>query len=258
MTSSIVGGGINGAAIARDAAGRGLNVLLVEQGDLAQATSSASTKLIHGGLRYLEYREFGLVRKALAERETMLRAAPEIIRPLRFVIPQGPGARPWLVVRAGLLLYDLLAWGGSLPRSRAMRLAEPALKPDAQARLRLLGRVGRRCPPGRPQRARRRRRGADDPHAHAACRGAARGRALARQDRGRRRAARRPSAPARSSTPPGRGSREVLGQPARGARRAAACGSCAAATSSCRASAPSEDALAAPATRRPRRLRHPL
>ena len=125
----VIGGGINGAAIARDAAGRGLNVLLVEQGDLAQATSSASTKLIHGGLRYLEYREFRLVRKALLERETMLRAAPEITRPLRFVIPQGYEARPWLVVRAGLLLYDLLARGGSLPRSRAVRLADSALKP---------------------------------------------------------------------------------------------------------------------------------
>ena len=124
----VVGGGINGTAIARDAAGRGLGVLLVEQGDLAQATSSASTKLIHGGLRYLEYREFGLVGKALAERETMLHAAPEITRPLRFVIPQGPRARPWLVVRAGLLLYDLLARGGSLPRSQAIRIADPALK----------------------------------------------------------------------------------------------------------------------------------
>jgi glycerol-3-phosphate dehydrogenase len=125
----IVGGGINGAAIARDAAGRGVSVLLVEQGDLAQATSSASTKLIHGGLRYLEYREFGLVRKALGERATMLHAAPEISWPLRFVIPQGPAARPWPIVRAGLLLYDLLAHGGTLPRSQALRLDDATLKP---------------------------------------------------------------------------------------------------------------------------------
>src|SRR2546425_11482658 len=86
----IVGGGINGAGIARDAAGRGLSVLLCEQGDLAAHTSSASTKLIHGGLRYLEYREFGLVRKALQERETLLRAAPHIMWPLRFVMPHMP------------------------------------------------------------------------------------------------------------------------------------------------------------------------
>ena len=87
----IVGGGINGCAIARDAAGRGLSVLLVEQGDLACATSSASTKLIHGGLRYLETHEFRLVQEALAERELLLGAAPHIIWPLKFVLPHGPG-----------------------------------------------------------------------------------------------------------------------------------------------------------------------
>jgi glycerol-3-phosphate dehydrogenase len=125
----VVGGGINGAAIARDAAGRGLRVLLVEQDDLAQATSSASTKLIHGGLRYLEYYDLRLVRESLTERETMLRTAPHLIRPLRFVLPYTPGVRPWWMVRAGLLLYDILSIGGSLPWSRAMRIRDPALQP---------------------------------------------------------------------------------------------------------------------------------
>ncbi len=88
---AVIGGGINGAGIARDAAGRGLSVLLLEQGDLACATSSASTKLIHGGLRYLEHREFRLVREALTEREVLLRAAPHIVWPLRFVLPHHAG-----------------------------------------------------------------------------------------------------------------------------------------------------------------------
>jgi glycerol-3-phosphate dehydrogenase len=125
----VVGGGINGTAIARDAAGRGLRVMLVEQDDLAQATSSASTKLIHGGLRYLEYYDLRLVRESLAERETMLRTAPHLIRPLRFVLPHEPGVRPRWMVRAGLLLYDLLSVGGSLPWSRAVRIADKALRP---------------------------------------------------------------------------------------------------------------------------------
>jgi glycerol-3-phosphate dehydrogenase len=105
----VVGGGINGCGIARDFAGRGLTVLLVEQDDLAQHTSSASTKLIHGGLRYLEYYEFSLVRKALAEREVLLKSAPHIMRPLRFVMPHDPGMRPVWMIRAGLFLYDHLA-----------------------------------------------------------------------------------------------------------------------------------------------------
>ena len=88
----VIGGGVNGCAIARDAAGRGLSVLLVEQGDLAQATSSASTKLFHGGLRYLEYYEFRLVRESLIERETLLRAMPHISWPMRFVLPHRPGS----------------------------------------------------------------------------------------------------------------------------------------------------------------------
>src|SRR3546814_10677878 len=101
----VVGGGINGAGIARDAAGRGLSVLLCEKSDLASATSSASTKLIHGGLGYLEYYEFRLVREALIEREVLLRAAPHIIWPLRFVLPHNKGMRPVWMVRLGLFLY---------------------------------------------------------------------------------------------------------------------------------------------------------
>src|SRR5207344_1995023 len=113
----VIGGGINGAGIARDAAGRGLSVLLCEQDDLAAHTSSASTKLIHGGLRYLEHYEFRLVRKALAEREVLLAAAPHIIRPLRFVLPHEPHLRPAWMIRAGLLLYDHLARRRRLPGS---------------------------------------------------------------------------------------------------------------------------------------------
>ena len=105
----VIGGGVNGAGIARDAAGRGLRVLLCEQDDLAAHTSSSSTKLIHGGLRYLEHYEFRLVRKALAEREVLLAAAPHIIWPLRFVLPHEPHLRPAWMIRAGLVLYDHLA-----------------------------------------------------------------------------------------------------------------------------------------------------
>jgi len=116
----VIGGGINGAAIARDAAGRGLDVLLVEKDDLASHTSSASSKLIHGGLRYLEHYDFRLVREALHEREILLHTAPHIVRPLEFVLPDPPGGRPFWLIRAGLLLYDLLAGRGTLPRSRAV------------------------------------------------------------------------------------------------------------------------------------------
>jgi len=126
----IVGGGINGAGIARDAAGRGLSVLLCEQDDLAAHTSSASTKLIHGGLRYLEYYEFNLVRKALIEREVLLRSAPHIMWPLRFVMPHARGQRPALLIRAGLLLYDVLARRELLPGSAGVDLTRhPAGKP---------------------------------------------------------------------------------------------------------------------------------
>src|SRR6476620_6187815 len=115
----IVGGGINGAAIARDAAGRGLSVVLVEKDDLAAHTSSASSKLIHGGLRYLEQFEFKLVRESLVERERLLRAAPHIVEPLEFMIPAtGSGRAAWKL-RVGLLLYDHLAGRKGLPRSRS-------------------------------------------------------------------------------------------------------------------------------------------
>lgn len=131
---AIIGGGINGAGIARDAAGRRLKVLLVEQGDLASGTSSASTKLIHGGLRYLEYREFRLVRESLTEREVLLRAAPHLIEPRRFVLPFRRGGRPWWMLRAGLLLYDHLGGRRLLPPTRVLDLrADPAgepLQPD--------------------------------------------------------------------------------------------------------------------------------
>lgn len=120
---AIIGGGINGAGIARDAAGRGLRVLLVEQGDLAGGTSSASSKLVHGGLRYLEHYEFRLVREALAEREVLLGIAPHIIRPLEFVLPYGAGMRPAWMLRAGLLLYDTLAPRRTLQRSSVVPLA---------------------------------------------------------------------------------------------------------------------------------------
>ena len=137
----IVGGGINGAGIARDAAGRGLKVLLVEQNDLASGTSSSSTKLIHGGLRYLEYFEFRLVAESLAERETLLRIAPHIVWPLEFVLPHESHLRPAWMIRAGLFLYDHLGPGilnfgntSSLPKSKSVRLTPDGygagLKPE--------------------------------------------------------------------------------------------------------------------------------
>jgi glycerol-3-phosphate dehydrogenase len=126
----VIGGGINGTGVARDAAGRGLKVLLVEQHDLASATSSASTKLIHGGLRYLEYFEFRLVAEALAEREALLRIAPHIVWPMQFVLPHESHLRPAWMIRAGLFLYDHLGHRlsgldgrTSLPKSRGVRLA---------------------------------------------------------------------------------------------------------------------------------------
>ncbi len=112
---AIIGGGVNGCGIARDAAGRGLSVFLCEQNDLAHGTSSASTKLIHGGLRYLEYYEFRLVREALKEREVLLRAAPHIIWPLRFILPHHKGLRPYWMIRLGLFLYDNLGGRELLP-----------------------------------------------------------------------------------------------------------------------------------------------
>lgn len=119
----VVGGGINGAGIARDAAGRGLSVVLAEMGDLASATSSASSKLIHGGLRYLEHGALRLVREALTEREVLLRAAPHIIWPLRFVLPHDPAMRPAWMIRLGLRLYDGLGARRVLPGAERLDLA---------------------------------------------------------------------------------------------------------------------------------------
>ncbi len=130
----VVGGGINGAGIARDAAGRGLTVTLCEKGDIASATSSASSKLIHGGLRYLETYEFRLVREALKEREVLLENAPHLIRPLRFVMPHARELRPVWMIRVGLFLYDHLGGRRALPGSETLALDQngygTALKPE--------------------------------------------------------------------------------------------------------------------------------
>jgi glycerol-3-phosphate dehydrogenase len=157
----VVGGGVNGVAIARDAAGRGLSVWLCEAGDLGGATSSASSKLVHGGLRYLEQYAFRLVRESLIERETLLRTAPHIVWPMRFVLPHHRGLRPAFMLRAGLFLYDALAAGRSLPAARSLDLRRgtiaAALKPAYRrgfgysdcwvddARLVALGAVGARA-----------------------------------------------------------------------------------------------------------------
>ncbi|MGY6552277.1 MAG: glycerol-3-phosphate dehydrogenase [Erythrobacter sp.] len=121
----VIGGGVNGAGIARDAAGRGLSVCLIEKGDLAGATSSASTKLVHGGLRYLEHYEFRLVRESLIERERLLAIAPHIVWPLRFVLPHDKGLRPKWLLRAGLFLYDHLGGRKLLPATRSVNLRQP-------------------------------------------------------------------------------------------------------------------------------------
>src|SRR5215813_10960010 len=121
----IIGAGINGAGIARDAAMRGLKVLLIDKGDIGCGTSAASTRLIHGGLRYLEHFEFGLVRESLREREILLRIAPHLVRPIAIAIPiykqskRGPAT-----IRAGMIAYDLLSIGKSLPRHRMLSAAE--------------------------------------------------------------------------------------------------------------------------------------
>ncbi len=119
---AVIGGGVNGAAIARDATGRGLSVLLLERGDLAQGTSSASTKLIHGGLRYLEHREFALVAEALHEREILWRQAPHIVWPMRFVLPIVPEGRPWWMLRTGLWFYDRIGGRKALPPTTRVKL----------------------------------------------------------------------------------------------------------------------------------------
>ncbi|WP_417590557.1 glycerol-3-phosphate dehydrogenase [Parasphingorhabdus sp.] len=132
---AIIGGGINGVGIARDAAGRGLKVLLVERDDLASHTSSASTKLVHGGLRYLEHYEFNLVRKALKEREVLLRAAPHIIWPMRFVLPVDEGMRPAWLLRLGLFLYDHLGGRDILPGTKSLNLLKDHRGDPLQKRL---------------------------------------------------------------------------------------------------------------------------
>ena len=132
---AIIGGGVNGCGIARDAAGRGLRVLLLEKDDLAAHTSSAATKLIHGGLRYLEQNEFRLVRKALKEREVLLRAAPHIIWPLRFVLPVDKGMRPAWLLRTGLFLYDHLGGRELLPATQTHDLRTSPLGAPLEDRL---------------------------------------------------------------------------------------------------------------------------
>ena len=128
----VIGGGVNGTGVARDAAGRGAKVLLLEARDLAGGTSSASTKLVHGGLRYLEHYEFGLVREALGERERLWTIAPHIVRPLRFILPVSEGMRPRWMLRAGLFLYDHLGGESALPDTESIDLREhPAGKPLA-------------------------------------------------------------------------------------------------------------------------------
>ncbi|WP_082863285.1 glycerol-3-phosphate dehydrogenase, partial [Oleiphilus sp. HI0080] len=129
----IIGGGINGCGVAADAAGRGLNVYLAEQNDLASGTSSASSKLIHGGLRYLEHYEFRLVKEALAEREVLLSKAPHLVSPLKFTLPHRPHLRPSWMIRAGLFMYDHLSKRNSLPSAKSVPLGMAAgLKPDIQ------------------------------------------------------------------------------------------------------------------------------
>ena len=132
----IIGAGINGAGIARDAAMRGLKVLLIDKSDIGSGTSSASTRLIHGGLRYLEHFEFGLVRESLRERETLLRIAPHLVRPLPIVIPiYKQSRRGPLTIRAGMIVYDLLSFKKSLPRHRMLSRRQtleqlPGLNPE--------------------------------------------------------------------------------------------------------------------------------
>lgn len=132
----VIGGGVNGCGIARDLAGRGLSVVLCEKDDLACATSSASTKLIHGGLRYLEHYEFRLVRDALREREVLLKAAPHIIWPLNFILPHHRKLRPWWMIRAGLFLYDHLGGRKILPKSRSHYLPGTLLGQPLKAEFR--------------------------------------------------------------------------------------------------------------------------
>nr|BFE94769.1 hypothetical protein GCM10020185_53050 [Pseudomonas brassicacearum subsp. brassicacearum] len=150
---AVIGGGINGVGIAADAAGRGLSVFLCEKDDLASHTSSASSKLIHGGLRYLEHYEFRLVREALAEREVLLTKAPHIVKQMRFVLPHRPHLRPAWMIRAGLFLYDHLGKREQLAGSKKpeVRCRQCIEKRDYQ-RFRIFRLLGRRCATGSTQR----------------------------------------------------------------------------------------------------------
>ena len=145
---AIIGGGVNGCGVARDAAGRGNSVFLCEMNDLASGTSSWSTKLVHGGLRYLEYYEFRLVREALIEREILWQIAPHIIRPLRFVLPHHDGLRPAWLLRLGLFLYDHIGGRNLLPPTRmaARRVMSERLAPINCSRRASSMRAGRRLP----------------------------------------------------------------------------------------------------------------
>ena len=149
---AVIGGGINGVGIAADAAGRGLSVFLCERDDLASHTSSASSKLIHGGLRYLEHYEFRLVREALAEREVLLAKAPHIVKPMRFVLPHRPHLRPAWMIRAGLFLYDHLGMRKKLPASQGLRFGSESPPAGHHPRFRVLRLLGRRRTPGGAQR----------------------------------------------------------------------------------------------------------
>ena len=151
---AIIGGGINGCGIARDAAGRGWSVHLCDKGDLAGATSSASTKLIHGGLRYLEYFKFRLVREALVEREILWQIAPHIVWPVRFVLPLHKGLRPAWLLRLGLFLYDHLGGRRVLPPTESLRTRSGrgwrSAETPVHPRIPIFGLLGRRfasrCP----------------------------------------------------------------------------------------------------------------
>ena len=238
----IVGGGINGAGIARDAAGRGLKVALVEQSDLAAGTSSASTKLIHGGLRYLEFFEFRLVRESLIERERLLRIAPHLVRPMQFILPHVPGLRPRWQIRFGLFFYDYFSGRRTLPAlaqraRRRRRLRRAAAR--HRSRLRVFRLLGRRQPPGRAECAGRRAARRVDPHAHAFRLGSSATNGMWRARCVRQRSGEpleiRARAIVNAAGPVGRAGAEVA---SRRAGRRAACGSSKAVTSSCRGCSP--------------------
>ncbi len=206
---AIIGGGINGCGIARDAAGRGWSVFLCEASDLASGTSSASTKLVHGGLRYLEHYEFRLVREALMEREVLWGIAPHIVWPLRFVLPHHKGLRPAWLLRLGLFLYDHIGGRKRLPPTRTVRLRQdPAgrmLKPRIHARIRVFGWLGRGFPHGGAECAGRGGARRHRAHAHALRRrGPSRGAVAAAGPARQRRGAGRPGAGAgQRGRPPG-------------------------------------------------------